>query len=93
MNIEDEICVGNIVIFRVDEWGDGRKSEFDGHVISMNEKGVDVVYLSGYRSRNDFIEWEDIVAKVDKRRTWVKLKTAPLSPLRLAIPCWSPMAA
>jgi len=73
----ETIKVNNTIIFRCDEWRDGNKSEFDGQVQLVREKGVDVVYLSGYRSRNDFIPFCDIIAKLDKRRPVKSLKNAP----------------
>ena len=73
----DVINVDNTIIFRCDEWRDGNISEFDGHVQSVREDGVDVVYLSGHRSRNDFIPFKDIIAKLDKRKPYISLKNAP----------------
>ncbi len=67
------VKVGNTVIFLVDEWRNGEKSDFDGSVTSVTDTGVDVCYLSGFRSRNDFIPWSDVLAKLDKRRAWVKV--------------------
>lgn len=79
MNIRDSLSVGNVIIFNCDEFCNGDKQQFDGHIQIISDKGVDVIYLSGYRSRNDFIEWKDIIAKVDKRRKWVRLESAPFS--------------
>lgn len=59
------ISVGDAIIFYCDEYRDGNIMEFDGVVQSINDKGVDVLYLSGYRSRNDFILFKDIIAKSD----------------------------
>jgi len=59
------IMVGDTVICLIDEWRSGRKKSFDATVMSKTEKGVDVLYLSGFRSRNDFVEWVDIIAQVD----------------------------
>jgi hypothetical protein len=73
----ETIKINNVIIFRCDEWRNGNKTEFDGHVQSVREEGVNVVYLSGYRSRNDFIPFSDIIAKLDKSRPHVKLKNAP----------------
>lgn len=55
----------DVLICMIDEYRQGKKDAFDCHIISMKENGVDVCYLSGYRSRNDFVPWTDIVAKVD----------------------------
>lgn len=58
----------NVIICMIDEWNNGDKSAYDCRAHTMNSEGVNVVYLSGYRSRNDFVKWEDVVAKVDKRK-------------------------
>lgn len=65
--IAGSVSVGNTLICMIDEWNRGDKQAFDGHVTRKNERGVDVCYLSGYRSRNDFVEWKDVVAKLDMR--------------------------
>ena len=75
----DNVLVGNVVIFLVDEFRNGNIEEFDGNVLGITAKGIDVIYLSGHRSRNDFIPWKDVLAKVDKRRSWVKLKNCVYS--------------
>ena len=79
MKAKDSIKVGNTVIFFVDEYRKGKKEEFDGQVQSIREDGVSVIYLSGYRSRNDFIPWEDVVAKVDGRKPYKRLERASYS--------------
>ena len=68
------IKVKDTIIFFVDEWRDGRRSEMDGTVQIIDKKGAHVLYLSGYRSRNDFIPWCDIVAKVDLKKPRVSIK-------------------
>lgn len=73
------IIEGDIIIFRVDEFRDGNIQEFDGNVLFVNNKGVDVVYLSGYRSRNDFIPYKDVIAKLDKSMPSITLKNAPFT--------------
>ncbi|MDH3354503.1 MAG: hypothetical protein OEL79_04730 [Chromatiales bacterium] len=75
----DNVKVGNTLIFKCDEFSDGRPQEFDGQVQMVKDDGVDVIYLSGYRSRNDFIPWADILAKLDKRKPYIKLDSAPYS--------------
>lgn len=65
--IAGSVSVGDTLICMIDEWSRGDKQAFDGHVTWKNERGVDVCYLSGYRSRNDFVEWKDVVAKLDMR--------------------------
>ncbi len=73
----ETIKTNNTIIFSCDEWRDGNKNEFDGTVQSVSDDGAHVVYLSGYRSRNDFIPFSDIIAKLDKRRPVRSLKNAP----------------
>ena len=75
----ENIKVGNTIIFNCDEYNDGNTQDFDGHVQIVDEKGVHVVYLSGYRSRNDFIPYSDVLAKVDKRKAWIRLSNVPYS--------------
>ena len=73
------IAVGNTIVFNCEEY-QGQPDVFDGSVQLVDEKGVCVVYLSGYKSRNDFIPWKDIIAKLDKRYRWITLKgNAPYS--------------
>lgn len=55
----------DIIICMIDEWNNGEKCPFDCHILTRNNKGFDVVYLSGYRSRNDFVPLENVIAKVD----------------------------
>ena len=65
--------LGDTVICMIDEWRSGTKSDFDGTVTAFNDKGVDVLYLSGYRSRNDFVPWADVLAKLDRRADRVQV--------------------
>ena len=76
---KESIKVDDVIIFRVDEWRDGTKTEFDGNVQSVRDDGLDLIYLSGHRSRNDFIPWSDVIAKVDRSQPRVKLDNAPYS--------------
>lgn len=73
MSAEDSVNVHDTIICLIDEYRSGKKSAFDCHVLQKNERGVDVIYLSGYRSRNDFVEWAVILAKVDKSLPSVSL--------------------
>ena len=75
----ENIKIGNTVIFKCDEYRNGKIQEFDGTVLMIDENGCEVVYLSGYRSRNDHILWPDIVAKLDKRKAYISLDNAPYS--------------
>ena len=75
----ENIKIGNVVIFSCDEYRNGNTQEFDGHVQVIDDKGVDVLYLSGYKSRNDHIKWADIIAKLDMRKPYIKLDNAPFS--------------
>lgn len=70
---KDTIKVDDILIFSVDEYRDGDICQFDGHVQNIRDDGVDVIYLSGYRSRNDFIPWKDVIAKVDLEKPYISL--------------------
>ncbi len=75
----DTLELGDKVIFRCDEYGDGNIVDFDGSVQDINDKGVDVLYLSGYKSRNDFIPFKDVIAKVDLKAPRIKLKSGSFS--------------
>lgn len=76
---QNEIKIDNTIIFNVDEYRDNHIVDFDGKVQNVSENGVDVIYVSGYKSRNDFISWKDIIAKLDMRRPYVKLKKSSFS--------------
>lgn len=76
---EETIKKEDVIIFSVDEYRNGNKQEFDGNVLFVKEDGAEVIYLSGHRSRNDLIPWEDIIAKVDMSQPRVKLENAPFS--------------
>jgi hypothetical protein len=76
---KENVSVGDVVIFRIDSSRDGYIQEFDGHIQIINDKGVDILYLSGYKSCNDFIEWDDILAKVDLSKPRIRLNNAPFS--------------
>jgi len=76
---KDNIKVDNTVIFKCDEYRRGDIQEFDGNVQRVDDKGIDVIYLSGHKSRNDFIPYSDVLAKLDKRKPYVKLTNAPYS--------------
>ena len=78
-NAKEDIKKGDTVIFRVDEFRDGHITEFDGEVYSVSDRGVDVKYLSGYRSRDDLIPWSNVIAKVDMEMPYIQLKDAPYS--------------
>lgn len=75
----DKVAVNNVVICLVDEYRQGKKEAFDAHVQRVQDNGIDVIYLSGHRSRNDFVPWVDVLAKVDKRKPRIKLKNTPFS--------------
>lgn len=68
------IKVGNIVIFKI-ETGHGL-SEFDGNIVNVGDKSVDIVYLEGCRSRNCTIKYSEIIAKLDKRKPWINLENS-----------------
>jgi hypothetical protein len=71
------IDVNDILICKIDEYNDGNSDYFDGNVIFVCEDGVELLYLSGYSSRRDFVPWKNIVAKVDKDKEWVDLGVIP----------------
>lgn len=73
INVADHVREGDDIIFRCDEYRSGQIQHFDGTVLNKSGKGVDVIYLSGHKSRNDFIEWKDIIAKVDKSKPYIEL--------------------
>ena len=77
MKAQDCVKLNNTIIFNADEYRNGNIEQFDGHVQSINEKGVDVLYLSRCKSRNGFITWENVIAKLDKRKPYISLKKAP----------------
>lgn len=56
------------VVFRVDPYYQGNKEVFFGNVVGVypESERVDVVYLEGYKSRNDFIPYDDILAVYDE---------------------------
>jgi hypothetical protein len=76
---KENVKVGNTIIFNCDEFRNNDIQEFDGHVQIVDDEGVHVVYLSGYRSRNDHILWADVLAKLDKRKPYIKLTNATYS--------------
>ena len=77
MNAKNSIKKNNTIIFLVDEYSRGQKEAEDGQVQFTTDKGAHVIYLSGYKSRNDFIPWEDIIAKVNMKKPYVTLKNTP----------------
>ena len=75
----ENVKVGDTIIFKCDEYNNGDIQEFSGQVQYIDEKGVGAIYLSGYRSRNDDIPFEDIFAVLDKSKPWIELKYAPFN--------------
>lgn len=73
VNAKSCVSIDDVVICMIDEWKDGKKSPFDCHILSIEENGIDTLYLSGFRSRNDFVSWQDIIAKFDMSFPWVQL--------------------
>ncbi len=49
----------------VDPYREGRTQAYDGNPILLNDKGVTLLYLCGYKSFTDTVPWEDVIAKVD----------------------------
>jgi len=72
-----DIKVQDTVIFQ-SRWCE--EDIYDGEVLSVDEKGVTVVYLyDGYKSGTDDVLLEDILAKVDLKAPRIKLKNTPYS--------------
>ena len=76
---KDNIKANDAIIFRASEFKDGSISEFNGNVLDVGVDGVEVVYLSGWRTRYDAIPYGDVIAKVDKDQLRIKLDNAPYS--------------
>lgn len=74
---EEVVKTGDTIIFRVDEYRDNRMLEHDGQVIFIKDQGVEVVYMSGYKTRHDIIPWQDVIAKLDLSKPYIDLKKAP----------------
>ncbi len=79
MIAKGNVKLDNICICMIDEYRSGEKEAFDGHVQRIQDDGIHVCYLSGYKSRNDFVLWEDVIAKVDKRKARVTLEDRSFS--------------
>tara|TARA_R110002096_G_scaffold327284_6_gene521280 strand:+ start:81 stop:374 length:294 start_codon:yes stop_codon:yes gene_type:complete len=76
---KDNIKADDAIIFRVSEFKDGSMTEFNGNVLDVGADGVEVVYLSGWRTRYANIPYSDVIAKVDKDQPRIKLDNAPYS--------------
>lgn len=63
-----ELKQGDVVVFNVTVYADGKEETYDGNVISVNNerKTVSVCYLEGYKSRNDNIPFNKMIAKADE---------------------------
>lgn len=64
---------GNTIIFVCDVYRDGDYKEYDGNVLFTTEDGAEVLFLEGYKSRNELVPWNKIVAKVDKHKPYISL--------------------
>lgn len=69
--------IDDILICKVDEYNSGNIEYMDGNVVSIREDGIQFIYLSGYRSRVDFVPWKDIVAMVDTNQPYIDLTGTP----------------
>ena len=58
----------DILICMVEEYAEQGKEAFDCTITSIDDDSVDVLYLSGYKSRNDTVPFSDVVAKVDLKQ-------------------------
>ena len=70
---KDTIKENNIIIFSCDMYRDNDYTEYDGHVLYLTDKGAEVVFLEGYKSRNELVPWDKIIAKVDKSKPYISL--------------------
>jgi hypothetical protein len=76
---QENLKVGNTIVFKCDEYRNDNPEEFDGQIQLIDKEGVHVLYLSGHKSRKDHIPWTDILAKLDKRKPYIKLSNASYS--------------
>lgn len=74
MTPKGNVFADDVLICMIDEWNNGKKNSIAGTVTYTTEDGADISYLSGYRSRNDFVKWEDMIAKIDKSLPWITLE-------------------
>lgn len=63
-----ELKQGDVVVFNVTVYANGKEETYDGNVISVNNerKTVSVCYLEGYKSRTDNIPFDKMIAKADE---------------------------
>ena len=81
-----ELKQGDVVVFNVTVYADGKEEVYDGNVIFVNDekKTVSVCYLEGYKSRTDDIPFNRMIAKYDENGEemtfggWIKGKSALL---------------
>ena len=73
---KENIKPNDVIIFLADEWRDGTKTD-DGNALSVSSGKVELMYLSGHRTRYDVIPYSDVIAKVDKSQSRIKLDNAP----------------
>lgn len=68
-----ELKQGDLVVFRIDAHGWGKKYSEYGHVyeVRKEEKKVDVHWLCGYQDRHDKIPFEDVLAVHDENGEWM----------------------
>jgi len=68
-----DVKEGDTIIFKRPSMN-GYTNHYDGDVLGVAEDGVDVCYLEGYKSRNDRVPWENVLAKLDRSLPWIQLK-------------------
>lgn len=69
---KETINTDDILICTIDVHGDGRYHNYDCRVIRIDGNGVDTLYLEGYHSRNDYVSWDKIRAKLNDSKDCVE---------------------
>lgn len=72
-SIKETVKCDDTIFFLVDEWHRGNKRMESGTILYKTDRYVSVVYLSGYRSRNDDIPYNDIYGRLDLTKPWVSI--------------------
>lgn len=74
-----EFKIGQTVICEIDPYRDGEIGEYDGYITYVGKDSVHVNYLYGYKSFDDMVKFEDIVALVDETKQCEYYKTESFS--------------
>lgn len=70
---QETIKKGNELLCSIDVFRTGNFDVFNGGVLRIDADGVELIYLQGIHSRTDFIAWQNIHAKVDKRKPVISI--------------------